>query len=105
MAISTRERRIRGRGHWRFYWDVLFRFLRLIAIHAQNIYATLGLFVLAGIVVVGLGTYGFAELAHHVREGSTQAFDYAVLRFLGAHRIPLIEDVLLEVTALGTGLV
>ena len=34
--------------------------------------------------------------------GSTQAFDFAVLRWLGAHRMPTLDSVMLEITSLGT---
>jgi len=45
------------------------------------------------------------SLASHVRSGSTQAFDDAVIRWMGAHRSPGLDAVMVEVTTLGTGIV
>jgi hypothetical protein len=48
---------------------------------------TLGAVVLAGGVVAAAGLLGFAWLAARVRVGATQAFDDAVLRYLGARQV------------------
>jgi undecaprenyl-diphosphatase len=40
-----------------------------------------------------------------VQSGATRSFDETVMRWMGAHRIEWIEQSLLEITALGTGLV
>lgn len=64
-----------------------------------------GIFLIAGVIVALLGTWGFVEVALEVQKGSTQAFDEAVMRFMATHRIPWLERSLLEITALGTGLV
>jgi undecaprenyl-diphosphatase len=65
----------------------------------------LGIFLIAGFAVAAAGTLGFSELAEHVRSGSTTAFDDAVLTWLGAHHTKLLDAVMLEITALGTGTV
>jgi undecaprenyl-diphosphatase len=93
------------RGHLRYIWDLLFGLLRLIARHAHNAYATVGIFLLIGAAIAIAGIYAFAELAGNVRAGRTQAFDDAVLTWLGAHRNPALNTAMLEVTALGTGTV
>lgn len=49
------------------------------------------------------GTWAFAELAEHVRAGSTQHFDDAVLTWIGAHQLPWLQRLAVEITALGTG--
>ena len=90
------------RGHLRRFWDVVFDLLRFIARHAHNAYATFGIFILAGAALAIAGTWAFAELAGHVRSGSTMTFDDAVLRWLGAHRVPTLDGVMLDITALGT---
>ena len=93
------------RGHLRHLWDFLFGLLRWIRRHAHNVYATFGIFLLIGALLAIAGTYGFAQLAGHVRSGSTQAFDNAVLSWIGARRSPTLDSVMLEITSLGTGTV
>ena len=93
------------RGHLRRLWDLFFGLLRWIRRHAHNVYATFGIFLLIGAVLAIAGTYAFGQLAGHVRSGGTQAFDEAVLSWIGAHRTPLLESVMLEITSLGTGTV
>jgi undecaprenyl-diphosphatase len=44
-------------------------------------------------------------VAEHVQMGASQAFDDAVLRWLGAHRSTAMDNVMIEITALGTGTV
>ena len=95
----------RTRGHLRAFWDFIFASLRFIARHAHGAYTTFGIFLIGGAILAIAGTYGFAELAGHVRSGSTQMFDDAILRWLGAHRTPWLTATMLEITALGTGTV
>jgi undecaprenyl-diphosphatase len=100
------ERRT-GRRHavTSLFWDSLFRALRASAGRAATLRATLGVFILAGIVVATLGTAAFAWVAAHVARGATQPFDESVLRWIATHRSPGLEEAALEVTFLGTGLV
>ncbi len=93
------------RGHLRLLWDAMFKSVRFIQRRARNAYATFGIALLAGAVIAGLCTWGFSELAAHVRAGRTQAFDDAVMQWIGAHRSPGIQSMMLEITALGTGTV
>jgi undecaprenyl-diphosphatase len=90
------------RGRLRRLWDVIFDLLRFIARHAHNVYATFGIFVLIGAAIALAGTWAFAMLAGHVSSGGTQAFDDAVLKWLGAHRVPTLDAIMLEITSLGT---
>src|SRR5437588_843722 len=76
------------RGHLSRVWDVIFDLLRFIARYAHNVYATFGIFVLIGAAFALAGTWAFAMLAGHVTSGGTQAFDDAVLQWLGARRAP-----------------
>ena len=71
----------------------------------QSFRAAVGVFLIAGAIVAILGTMVFAWIADHVRAGATQAFDEGVMAYLGEHRIGWIERSLIEITALGTGLV
>jgi undecaprenyl-diphosphatase len=93
----------RGRGQ--LLWDVVFAAIRGIARVAHNFYAAFGIFLLAGASVAIAGTYAFAKFAGHVSSGRTQAFDDAVLRWIGEHRPVSLEPVMLEITFLGTGTV
>jgi undecaprenyl-diphosphatase len=105
-VLDDRERRepdTRGRTHW--FWDVVFTAIRAIGVVAKNFYATIGIFLLAGALVALSGTYAFAKFAGHVRSGSTQAFDTSVLRWIAAHRTPVLDQAMLEITFLGTGTV
>lgn len=94
---------MRGRGH--LLWDLLFSIVRGIGGIARNFYATFGILILAGGAVTLGGTYAFAKFAGHVTSGRTQAFDDAVLRWIGEHRPLKLEPVMLEITFLGTGTV
>src|SRR5256885_7977591 len=90
------------RGHLSRVWDVIFALLRFIARYAHNVYATFGIFVLIGAAFALAGTWAFAMLAGHVTSGGTQAFDDAVLQWLGGRRAPTLDAVMLEITSLGT---
>jgi undecaprenyl-diphosphatase len=93
----------RGRGH--LLWDLVFSAVRTIGGLAHNFYTTFGIFILAGAAVAIGGTYAFAKFAGHVTSGRTQAFDDAVLRWIGQYRSPALEPIMLEITFLGTGTV
>jgi undecaprenyl-diphosphatase len=98
------ERRVpaQTRGRGRFFWDLIFRVLRFIAAHAKNAYAIFGIFLLSGAAIAAVGVWSFTELAGHVSSGKTQAFDDAVMRWIGAHQYPPVQAVMLEITALAT---
>lgn len=81
------------------------RLLRAAFGLAHSVIGALGIFLVGGLVVGIAGTAAFAALASEVREGETQAFDEAVVRWMGAHRSPTLDAVMVEVTALGTGTV
>ena len=84
---------------------VLVKLFRRAVEHANTVTGALGIFLIAGFLLAAAGTFGFTELAEHVRSGSTTAFDDAVLTWLGGHHTKLIDAVMLEITALGTGTV
>jgi undecaprenyl-diphosphatase len=83
----------------------MFGALRLIARHAGSAYAVFGIFLLSGTAIAVVFTWAFSELAEHVRKGSTQPFDDAIMHWVGAHQNPHLGAVMLEITALGTGTV
>jgi undecaprenyl-diphosphatase len=72
---------------------------------ANTLIGALGIFLVAGLTVAVAGTAIFVEVAEHVRSGSTQAFDESVMQWVGAHHSPALDAVMLEMTALGTGMV
>lgn len=79
--------------------------MHAIARRASAFYAALGIYLVAGLAITVAGTLAFVELAADVRAGSTQRFDVAVLHWMGAHQTLWLQRFVLEVTALGTGLV
>jgi len=99
------ERREARRGHLRVFWNLLYRALRTVGSHAENFYTVVGIFLLIGAVVAVAGTLAFAELGEHIRKGSTQQFDVAVLQWIGARHTPFLTSLMTEITPLGTGAV
>ena len=93
----------RGRTH--LFWDLIFGGLRKLGIRLSSFYVTVGVFLIAGAIIAIACTMGFAELAEHVLAGGTQAFDVAILQWLHAHQHPLVTQVMVEMTYLGTGTV
>lgn len=83
----------------------MFRTLRALVQRGGSFLGALGIFLIAGIIVAAIGTWLFAELAEHVMAGGTQAFDEAALRWVSAHHSRVLDNAMLEITALGTGAV
>lgn len=77
--------------------------LRRFVERTDTLLGALGAFLVAGIVVAGIATWAFGEFSETVMAGQTQAFDEAVLRWVGAHHTPTLDSLMLEITALGTG--
>jgi membrane-associated phospholipid phosphatase len=101
----TSDRRTGPRGHLDFFWNLIFRALRAAGMRADRFYTTVGIFLVVGVVIAVAGTLAFAELGEHVRSGSTQKFDVAILQWFGAHHTPLLTSAAVELTYLGTGTV
>ena len=99
------ERREGERGRFHLLWDVVFRGLRVLGVRANNFYATVGVFLVIGVVIAIAGTLAFAEMGEWVQKGLTQAFDVAVLQWLHEHSTPLLTQIATELTYLGTGTV
>ena len=99
------ERRVGARGRLSGLWNLLYRALRAVGLRADSLYTTLGIFLVIGVAIAIAGTLAFAELGEHVRSGGTQAFDVAVLQWLGAHHTKLLTAAAVELTYLGTGTV
>lgn len=65
----------------------------------------LGIILIVGIIVAAAGTWLFGEFADRVMQGQTQAVDEAILRWIETHHSTFLDEAMLEVTALGTGVV
>lgn len=103
--MSGSDRRADARNRFDLARDVLYGTLRTIGRHASSFYTALGIYLIGGATIAIACTALFVELASHVRSGATQRFDETVMQWMGAHRIDWLERSLLEITALGTGLV
>jgi undecaprenyl-diphosphatase len=101
----SQERRVEQRGKLSAYSNPLYRALRASADKADTLVGALGIFLVGGLIVAAIGTAFFVTLAGHVRSGSTQAFDDSVIRWLAAHHSRNLDAVMVEATALGTGVV
>lgn len=105
MTLPAGERRARRRERFGIFWDPLFRGLRTSVTHIRSFYAAVGVFITAGALLALAGTWAFASIAAHVERGATQAFDDTILRWVAAHQLPWAHLAMLQVTALGTGVV
>ncbi|MFN2567201.1 MAG: phosphatase PAP2 family protein [Gemmatimonadaceae bacterium] len=105
VGVGGRERRTKERGPLHLFWDALFKTLRFIARWVGDVYTALGVFIAFGTVVALGATWTFVRIAGEVREGETQAFDVAVLRYIETHHSPFLDKAMLEVTFMGTGLI
>ena len=76
--------------------------LRALADRGGNLLGALGIFLVAGVVIAGIATWIFSELAERVMGGGTQAFDDMVLRWVGAKPHSGTDGATLEITRLGT---
>jgi undecaprenyl-diphosphatase len=99
------ERRTKERGPLHLFWDAFFKTLRFIAERVRNVYAVVGIFIVLGFLIATAAIWLFVQIAGEVREGETQAFDVAVLRFIERHQTPMLDRAAIEITFLGTGLI
>ena len=97
------DRRERKRDHFIRLWNLVFRGLRRVGIHVGTFYGAVGIFLVGGALIAVVAIIGFAELAEQVLAGETQAFDEATLRWIHAHRSPMLDSIMVEMTPLGTG--
>lgn len=102
---ATSDRRVTQRSRLHGAADMLYLLLRTIGRHAHSFYTALGAYLVLGLAVVALALWGFAEFAEEVQEGATLKFDLATMEWMEANRVGILDKFLLDVTALGTGLV
>jgi undecaprenyl-diphosphatase len=99
------DRRAAPRGALDTRSNFLYDALRLAERKAISLIGALGIFLVSGLLVAALGLFVFLSFASHVQSGKTQAFDDAVIRWMGAHHTAGLDAVMIEITALGTGTV
>lgn len=85
--------------------DLLYTTLRFVGRHVTGFFGALAAFLTVGFFVSLAAISIFAALASAVTAGFTQQFDEVVLRWFAAHRTPMLDTAMLEITTLGTGLV
>jgi undecaprenyl-diphosphatase len=71
----------------------------------RSVYGALGLYLSLSLVAAILALLAFAELAEDVVEGDTERFDRAVLEWTRSFRTIWLDQVAIELTALGSGVV
>ena len=78
--------------------DAVFETLRALADRGGNLLGALGIFLVAGVVIAGIATWIFSELAERVMGGGTQAFDDMVLRWIATKHTPVMDGAMLELS-------
>ena len=101
---SRIERRHRARGRAAGMLNLLYSTLRFIARHVPGFWGALLAFLTIGAVVGAFATTVFVLLAEAVQGGLTQALDERVLHWLAARRSPWLDESMLEITTIGSGL-
>ncbi len=99
------ERRAERRGRLSSLANPIYGALRASTAKADSLVGALGIFLVGGLIIAVIGTALFVALASYVRSGSTQAFDESVIRWLAAHHTRSLDVAMVEITALGTGIV
>jgi undecaprenyl-diphosphatase len=100
------ERRSAPRGGpLRPLYNLLYRLLRWIGEHVQGFYKAVGVFLVIGLAVVLVAAVGFATLAERVMAGDTLHMDETILRAMERMGAPWLDNLALEVTALGARVV
>src|SRR5687767_5991114 len=102
--VNDRRTLPRG-GPLRPLYNLLYRLLRWIGAHVQGFYKAVGVFLVIGLVVVLVAAVGFATLAERVMAGDTLHMDESILRAMEQMGAPWLDNLALEVTALGARVV
>ena len=99
--MNNDERRRRPRGRIRVFGDALYGVLRFIARHVRGFYtAVITYLSFAFFIAVG-AVWAFVAIATEMLEGSTQRMDDAILTWVDTHRTSVLDQVALDITALG----
>lgn len=78
--------------------------LRWLIGHVHNLYTAVGLLLTVALALALAGGWAFAAIARAVAAGATQRLDDGILFWLNSHSTPLMDNVALQVTAVGNGL-
>jgi undecaprenyl-diphosphatase len=97
---SELERAHGKRGTLLHLLHTIFRF---IARHVTGFWGAIAAYLTVGFFVGLACTAIFAAFASAVHAGLTQSFDVAILKSLASIRTPLLDEIMLELTALGGG--
>lgn len=85
--------------------NALYTILRFIARHVRGFWGALAAFLTAGLALAIAAAAVFGLLAGIVHGGATQTVDERVLQWFAAHRSPLLDEVMFDITTLGDGVV
>lgn len=85
--------------------NALYSTLRFIGRHVDGFFGAIAAVLTLGFFIALAALSIFAALASAVTHGLTQPFDEAVLHWLATHRSTILDQVMLEITTLGTGVV
>ncbi len=103
--VAKAKRSSPSKADLRLRSDPVDEALEALVDRVGSLLGALGIFMIAGVIVAGIGAWVFSELAERVMSGGTQAFDEAVLRWAASLHSPTLNSVMLEITTLGTGTV
>ena len=102
---ASTERRTTRRGRSSIFKDALYTTLRAIAGHVRGFYSALAAFVTVSLLVGIAAATLFSAFAGLVTAGFTQAVDEQILQFFQSQRSDLLNQIMLELTVLGSGVV
>jgi membrane-associated phospholipid phosphatase len=85
--------------------DALYSILRFIGRHVRGFWSALAAFVTLGFVAGALAAVVFGLIAGFVHGGATQGVDERVLEWFGSRRTPLLDEIMVDITTLGDGVV
>ena len=100
-----KERRARPRSRVQGLLDPLYNLLRLIGRHVSGFWGALAAFLTAGLLAGLLAAGMFLLIAGIVTRGITQTTDERVLQWFAQHRTPVLDEIMLDTTSLGSGVV
>ena len=75
--------------------------LRWMSRRVHGFYATAGVLLSVGLLLALLGLWGLSVLTEEMLEGDTANFDRHVLVWMNEHATPLLDEIAIQITALG----
>lgn len=83
----------------------LYSILRFIDRHVQGFWSALAAFLTVGLAAGAVAAIVFGLLAGLVHEGATQGFDERAVQWFASHRSSWLDEVMVDITTLGDGVV